>query len=335
MPEFKTIDLKKYSSLKIGPIVKYLEIRKEEELTLISTYAKTRKLKIHVLGECTNSYFANNLKKYLFVKLNFPQQIDYVEKESGVFVTANANVNWNTLVNESVERKLWGLENLTQIPSSVGAAPVQNIGAYGVELENVFYSAKVFDLVKRKFIIMKKSACEFSYRSSIFKKKPNRYIVLSVTFKLSKQRSPTLTYQPLNTLDASKVELADISNLVRATRGEKLPDYKTIPNCGSFFENPIVSKKVFSKLKAKFPEIPYYKSGNKYKIPVAWIIDKVLNMKGARINNIGIHEKHSLIVVNYSGLGNITELNKLINRIKVGVKKVAGIEIKQEVNYIA
>ena len=142
--KFKEIDLKENTSMKIGPKVKFLEVSDEKQILEIAKFAKERKLKIHVLGEGTNSYFAENLDKYLFVRLNFYKKIEF----KNLFATANANVNWNFFVEETVKQNLWGLENLSLIPGSVGAAPVQNIGAYGVELKKTFYSAKVFDLKK-------------------------------------------------------------------------------------------------------------------------------------------------------------------------------------------
>ena len=332
--KFKEIDLKENTSMKIGPKVKFLEVSDEKQILEIAKFAKERKLKIHVLGEGTNSYFAENLDKYLFVRLNFYKKIEF----KNLFATANANVNWNFFVEETVKQNLWGLENLSLIPGSVGAAPVQNIGAYGVELKKTFYSAKVFDLKKNKFLILKNKNCKFSYRHSIFKENKNRFIILSVTFKLSQKRNPILTYSPLNKLDKDKVSAKEISEIVKKVRQEKLPDYKIFPNSGSFFKNPKVSFSQLKKLQKKFPNLVYFeeKVSNKkvYKIAIAWFIENVLNMKGVLVGNFGTAKSHALVLVNYDGKGNAEELNNYVKFISEKIKKEAGLNLEQEVNFI-
>lgn len=334
--KFQEINLKENTSMRIGPVVKYLEVKNEKDLVEISKYAKNKKLKIHVLGEGTNSYFAKNLKKYLFIKLNLPTDITLDPR--GSRVTASANVNWNTLVEETVKRNLWGLENLTLIPGSVGAAPVQNIGAYGVELKNCFYSAQVYDTIKNKFLTLKKKDCKFSYRHSIFKQNKNRFIILSVTFKLSTKRKPTLTYSPLKQLDKENVTVQEISELVKKTRQEKLPDYKTFPNSGSFFKNPKVSASQLKKLQKKFPVLVYFEEKQKnkkvYKIAIAWFIENVIKMKGVMVGNFGTAKTHSLVLVNY-GLGDAKELNSYVKLISKKIKKETGLQLEQEVNFVS
>jgi UDP-N-acetylmuramate dehydrogenase len=249
-------------------------------------------------------------------------------------VTASANVNWNSLVEETVKKNLWGLENLTLIPGSVGAAPVQNIGSYGAELKNTFFSARVYDTMKNKFLTLKNKDCKFSYRNSIFKQNKNQFVILSVTFKLSTKRKPILTYSPLKQLDKENVTVQEISELVKKTRQEKLPDYKTFPNSGSFFKNPKISNTQLKKLQKKFPNLVFFKDGKVNKIAIAWFIENVIKMKGVVVGNFGTAKTHSLVLVNY-GLGDAKELNSYVKLISKKIKKETGLQLEQEVNFIS
>jgi UDP-N-acetylmuramate dehydrogenase len=338
------INLKESTSIQIGPTVPYLEIRDKKELLEISKIAKKDKKKVHVLGDGTNCYFSENKKlekKYLFIKLNLPEGTLYtpnpVDKDI-IFVTAPANLNWNSLVQNTVEKNLWGLENLSLIPGTVGAAPVQNIGAYGTDISKTFFSAEVFDLKKNKFLILKNKDCEYSYRNSIFKKNKNRYIILSVTFKLSQKRNPILTYSPLNKLDKEKISLREIANSVINTRTEKLPDYNIFPNSGSFFKNPKISFSQLKILQKKFPNLVFFEELQKkkkiFKIAIAWFIENVIKMKGVQVGNFGTAKTHSLVIVNYEGLGNAKELNNYIKLLTKKIKKETGLKLEQEVNFI-
>lgn len=248
--KFSRLNLEEFSSLKIGPKVKFVEVKNVDEIKEVVKFAKSKAFKVHVLGEGTNSFFSNNLKEYLFIKLNF-DTIEYSTKDASVFVHVGASVNWHTLVLDTIEKKLWGIENLSFIPGSVGAAPVQNIGAYGVELKDVFVSAKVFDTKLNKFKLLNNKACKFGYRDSIFKKHKNRYIIISVVLKLSSKPMPILTYKPLDSLKGVNPSIKEISSMIINIRKEKLPDYKLYPNCGSFFKNPIVNKSKLKSLQKK------------------------------------------------------------------------------------
>jgi UDP-N-acetylmuramate dehydrogenase len=331
---FKQIDLKRNTSMQIGPIVDYVEVQNPNELFEISKFAKKNKLKIHVLGDGTNSYFANKLKKYLFLKLNFKKEIKFKKN----FVTATANVNWNDFVMETVSKKLWGLENLTSIPGSVGASPIQNIGAYGVEVKDTLTSVKAFDCIKNKFVKIKNKDCKFSYRNSIFKTVKNRYIILSVTFKLSQKRKPVLSYKPLNSLDKNTATLKEISGCVKRVRTEKLPDYTIYPNSGSFFKNPKVSTATLKQLLKHYPDLVYFeeKENNKrvYKIAIAWLIEHVIKMKGVKVGNFSTYKNHSLVLVNHNGTGKAKELNRFVKLFQNKIYKVTGLKLEQEVNFI-
>lgn len=338
------INLKESTSIQIGPTVPYLEITNKKEILEISKIAEKQRRKVFVLGDSTNCYFSESKKlekKYLFIKLNLPKETFYSQDSvdiNSILVTAPANLNWNFLVQETVGKNLWGLENLSLIPGTVGAAPVQNIGAYGTDISNTFFSAEVFDFKRNKFLVLKNKDCKFSYRDSIFKKNKNRYIILSVTFKLSKKRKPILTYSPLNKLDKEKVSLKEIADYVIKTRKEKLPDYNIYPNCGSFFKNSKISFSQLKKLQKKFPNLVFFEElQNKkkiYKIAIAWFIEHVIKMKGVQVGNFGTYKNHSLVIVNHGGKGNSKELNKYIKLLSKKIKKECALKLEQEVNFI-
>lgn len=332
--KWKALDLKKYSAIRIGPKIKYLEIKELSEIPEIVKLARKKKLKIFILGECTNTYFAKVLSKYLILKLNFFGV--NITRESGttVEIDVGASENWHGLVRYSLKKNFWGLENLSYIPGSVGAAPVQNIGAYGVELKDIFISTNVFDTKKNKFITFSKKNCQFAYRDSVFKKHKNRYVIVSVKLRLSKIPKPILNYKPLDILKINqKVNIGQISNLVIATRKAKLPDYNKFPNCGSFFKNPIISFILFNKIQKKYPNIPFFKTEKKIKIPAAWLIENVAKMKGRRNKNVGTWPNQPLVLVNYKNATSL-ELNNFVKIIQKKIAKETGILLEQEVNFV-
>jgi UDP-N-acetylmuramate dehydrogenase len=228
-----------------------------------------------------------------------------------------------------------GLENLALIPGTVGAAPIQNIGAYGLELAQVFDSLRAFDTLSNKFIKLSKEQCEFSYRNSIFKKQPGRYIVVSVCFELAKKWQANLYYAELNKAfqDQKKVLAKDIFEKVCSIRQAKLPDPQLIGNAGSFFHNPVVSHQKHLELKKQFPLLVSYPTdaGNHegdWKLAAGWLIDQC-GFKGQRQGSVGVYEKQALVLVNHGG-GTGVELLKLADTIKQKVKETFGVSLTIE-----
>lgn len=333
--KLKKVDLSTVSSIKIGGSGKYIEVKNRKELPEISYFAKKNHLKIHILGEGTNSYFGDDLHTYIFLKLKQKGIKVIKDHKKDVILEIGASENWHKLVVSTVKNGYWGIENLALIPGSVGAAPVQNIGAYGVELKDVLESVEVYDIFESKFKTLSKDSCKFGYRNSIFKKHRNKYIILSLKIKLSKVSKPVLVYGPLDVLKNRKnITQKEIFNLVVKTRKEKLPNYKLLPNCGSFFKNPILSKSELTKLKVKYKNIPSFQSDEGVKVPAAWLIDSIGKMKGYQTENFLISPKQALVIIN-TNKGTYLKLNKLVRKIKQKVFDLTNIELEQEVNFVS
>ena len=289
----------------------------------------------YVLGGGNNilftQRFAGTLLKPVGKGIKIKAQID-----DSVIVEAEAGVEWDDLVAWSVERDLWGMENLSLIPGTVGAAPVQNIGAYGAEAKDVIERVHYFDVEDRKHHTLGCAECRFAYRDSIFKHElKGRAIITSVEFRLSKSSQPSLGYGDL----AKEVELrggATLKNIreaVCAIRQSKLPDTAVLGNAGSFFKNPIVNKEVSERLKAEYDTMPIYPvSEHKCKLAAGWLIDQA-GLKGYRKGNVGVHERQALVLVNFGGATG-AEVIALSKEVRERVFAKFGINIDPEVNIL-
>ena len=252
-------------------------------------------------------------------------------------VNIKAGENWNEAVIWCLKNDLGGIENLSLIPGNTGAAPIQNIGAYGVELKDVFTSCEVLNVNTNEIVEFSKVDCQFEYRNSIFKKNKN-YIILSVKLKLTHANHKLkVDYGSINekliSLGIVNPKINDIANIVTQIRKEKLPDPKEIGNSGSFFKNPIIKKKQLEKLKLNFKNIPNYKiSDENYKIPAGWLIEKA-GFKGKRIKDYGVHKNQALVLVNY---GNATgkEILEFSLSIEKAIQFIFDIKLENEVNII-
>ena len=275
--------------------------------------------------------FAGTLLKPVGKGIKIKAQID-----DSVIVEAEAGVEWDDMVAWSVERDLWGMENLSLIPGTVGAAPVQNIGAYGAEAKDVIERVHYFDVEDRKHHTLGCAECRFAYRESIFKHElKGRAIITSVEFRLSKSSQPSLGYGDL----AKEVELrggATLKNIreaVCAIRQSKLPDTAVLGNAGSFFKNPIVNKEVSERLKAEYDSMPIYPvSEHKCKLAAGWLIDQA-GLKGYRKGNVGVHERQALVLVNFGGATG-AEVIALSKEVREKVFAKFGINIDPEVNIL-
>jgi len=286
---------------------------------------------LFILGGGSNILFT---KHYQGTIINLKEESIKILEEGvdKIQVEVSAGMNWHRFVEWAVDKDFGGIENLSLIPGSVGASPIQNIGAYGVELEDVFDSCSGIMIDSLDKVNLSKSDCEFSYRSSIFKKNlKNKFIITSVRFNLTKSNHLfNIDYPDLNNLSESGLDLKKISNEVIKIRNSKLPDPKQYGNCGSFFKNPIIGYSKFQKLKEKFNEIPFFKTDSNYfKVPAAWLIDKC-GFKKINDGNVGVYKNQPLVVIN---LGNASG-NEIINfakRIKDSVFNEFDIELEEEV----
>lgn len=327
--------LKKYNSFNIDVIAKeFIQINSIKELIDLQKNSKNKN-KLFI-GGGSNILFTNNFEG-LVVHINLKGISVKKINENFSEIKVMSGENWNELVNWCIENNLGGIENLSLIPGNVGAAPIQNIGAYGVELKDVFISCEVYDLNTEKLNIYNLNDCKFGYRDSIFKKNKN-LIVVSVKMKLSsKNHKINSSYGGINDelkkLNIKEPTIKDISNVVCEIRNKKLPNPNKIGNAGSFFKNPIVNSKKINWLKENFNNIPSYKiDENSYKIPAAWLIE-TSGFKGKDFGNFGVHKTQPLVLVNY-GKASGGDINKLSLSIKEVVNKIFKIELETEVNII-
>ncbi|MCI5051326.1 MAG: UDP-N-acetylmuramate dehydrogenase [Candidatus Pacebacteria bacterium] len=260
----------------------------------------------YILGGGSNILFTKDYNGLIVVNKLSGKEIVY-EDEKVTDVEVFSGESWSELVLWSVEKDYWGIENLALIPGTVGAAPVQNIGAYGVEAKDTIISVKVYDFKTNEIIILGNSDCNFGYRDSIFKQEPHRYFVISVTFRLSKIPRLNLEYGAIvNTLKEHGItdpSAKDMASVVTEIRQRKLPDVGEIGMAGSFFKNPVILEEHFQTIQQKYPDMPFYELENgQVKIPAGWIIE-TLGYKGIKEGNVGTYDKHALVLVNY---GNAT-----------------------------
>ena len=261
------------------------------------------------------------------------------EDENTAYITVNAGENWHEFVLWCVSENYGGIENLSLIPGNVGTCPIQNIGAYGVEVKDTITKVEAVEIETGKLVQFSNEDCNFGYRNSIFKNEvKGKYIITSVSFKLTKtNHNLNSSYGAINTeliaKNITKPSLKDISEAVIAIRKSKLPDPKEIGNSGSFFKNPVIATTQFLELQKDFPTIPSYKiSDTEVKVPAGWLIEQA-GFKGKRFGNYGVHEKQALVLVNY---GNATgkEIYQLAEKIKDTILSQFDIPLEIEVNII-
>lgn len=261
------------------------------------------------------------------------------ETDNHIFIKAQAGENWHEFVLWCIENNFGGLENLSLIPGNVGTSPIQNIGAYGVELKDVFYKLKAIEIATQKRRVFTKEECKFGYRNSVFKNElKGKYIITSVIFKLTKKNhninsSYGAIQNELENNNITQPTIQDISKAVIAIRESKLPDPKKIGNSGSFFKNPVISKLQFEELQQDYPSIPSYTvSDTEIKVPAGWLIEQC-GFKGKRFGDAGIHEKQALVLVNYGNATGLEILN-LAKKIRASVADKFNITLEFEVNII-
>ena len=290
----KSFSLKENNLLKIDSTAKFfIEIFDLEDLKNIQNFTSTKKINFCILGEGSNVVLPNLLNKFV-IKISFNE----ISIEDNL-ITVGAGKNWDDFVLWSLENGYCGLENLSGIPGSIGAAPIQNIGAYGTEVSDFIDEVICFDMDSNSLVSFTNNDCKFSYRKSIFQ---NKYslIVIKVKFKLTKDFQPNLEYEDLNFLKAEEITPFIIRKHILKIRKAKISDPQEHPNVGSFFKNPIISLDELEKIKQILPKIKFYSYiDNKVKISAAFLIES-LNLKGFALNNARVSEKHSLVLENKS-----------------------------------
>lgn len=328
-PSVERILLSEYSTMKVGGGAPVFRIAEKGEIGEAIGYARDLGLPIFVLGGGSNILFADGNFDKVVLKI----ETKGIYEEDGL-ITVEAGENWDEFVAWTLEHGYFGLENLSGIPGTVGAAPIQNIGAYGVEVKDFIESVEVFDIEDLVFKILINRECEFGYRTSTFKKPGGKcYIVTSVKFRLSQKFSSKITYKDLaRYFDGKTAKNAlEVREAVLSIRSNKFPDLKVYGTAGSFFKNIICDRAVIGQLVIDHPEMPVYEVGEgKVKVSTAFILDKVCGLKDYRIGDVGLFAKQSLVVVNYGG-ASAEEIKNFIAQIKSIVKEKTGIDLEEEV----
>ncbi len=329
----QNISLKPYNTFGIHANAKrFVTVNSVKELKEIINSEKD----LFLLGGGSNILLTGDVEK-LVIHLNTKGIIvnDYDENE--VLVTAEAGENWHELVLWCVSQNYGGLENLSLIPGNVGTSPIQNIGAYGVEIKDSFQQLEAIDIETGNTKIFTNADCDFGYRNSVFKNElKGKYIIVNVTFKLTKKNhNINISYGAIKDLltDKKNPAIKEIADAVIAIRQSKLPDPKEIGNSGSFFKNPVITSDLFKELSEKHPEIPHYRiSENEIKIPAGWLIEQC-GFKGKRFGDAGVHEKQALVLVNYNNATG-KEIYDLAQKIQQKVMETFKISLEIEVNVI-
>ncbi len=315
----------------------YTEVASVGEIAAAMKFAKEKQLPVLVLGGGSNVLFKNRFRG-LVLKIDF-QGISVLEKnEDEVIIKAGAGENWDAFVEYCVENNFNGLENLSLIPGNIGASPVQNIGAYGVEMKDYFKELEFYSFESGELTVFSEKDCDFGYRSSIFKNQlKGKGIVTSVTFKLSLKPSFNTGYGAINAelkkMNVKELSLDSMRKAVIQIRESKLPDPEIIGNAGSFFKNPVVSEGKFADLKKEHGDLVAYAQDNgTFKLAAGWLIDRA-GWKGYRENDAGVHSKQALVLVNH-GNASGKDIFDLSEKIKSSVFEKFGVELDREVNVI-
>jgi UDP-N-acetylmuramate dehydrogenase len=330
--------LKRYNTFGVDVSARYFcRVKTREDFIYLVQHRFRQTGNILLLGEGSNILLCRDFDG-LVVK-NEINGIEMIKEDSDhVWVTSLSGTIWQDLVSYCVGRNYGGIENLSLIPGTVGAAPIQNIGAYGVELKDTFVSLEAIDLQTGDVLVFTKDACGFGYRQSVFKgAEKGKYFIYAVTLKLSKHPALNTLYGDIQKVLERKTghataTIRDVSDAVIEIRKSKLPDPQLIGNAGSFFKNPEIEISGAERLKEKYPAMPFYPSHDRIKIPAAWLIEQC-GWKGKRIGNTGNHERQALVIVNY---GNATgeEILQHAKNVQRSVNERFGILLEPEVNFI-
>lgn len=329
LKDFTTLAL----NVKAKRLIKILNLKDLEYY-----FTENKNPNFYVLGGGSNVLFLHDFDGDI-LKINLKGISIERENENHIWIKAAAGENWHEFVVSCLAKDFGGLENLSLIPGTVGASPIQNIGAYGVEVKDHIESVEAFDIETLTLKTFYNDECHFGYRESVFKRNlRGKFIVTAVTFKLTKKNHELrISYgaiqQELMGKDIKKPTIQDISNAVINIRSSKLPDPKICPNTGSFFKNPIVSKEIYLELKQKYPEIPHYLVDDTLvKIPAGWLIEKA-GWKGKQVGKVGVHHKQALVLIN-PDFGTGKEVYDFSTEIIQSIKNQFGIELEREVNVI-
>ena len=356
----ENISLAQYTTFKIGGNARYFCIVKDAgDVKEAVSFAHDNKLPFFVLGGGSNILVSDKGFDGLVIKveiegkkkLNIEDSKLKTESAESAVVSAGAGEIWDSFVEWTIEQGFNGLENLSAIPGTVGAAPVQNIGAYGAEVSQFIHTVYAFDSKAMKDVSFTARDCHFGYRNSLFKHEKGRYVVTSVDFVLKKDGKVNIEYKDLEEYFTKKNDQSSIINdqitpaIVREAvidiRWKKLPDWNLWGTAGSFFKNPITSKEKFDELKAKYPELPGFPEPSnlaegrpeQVKIPLGWVLDHICHAKGMSHGNVGTYEKQALVIITKPGV-KAAEVVEFTHELMKMVKDAIGVTIEAEVEWV-
>lgn len=332
----ENIPLKPLNTFKVGGKARFfVEVKDRDDFLEVANFLDGKSLPFFILGGGSNVLISDMDYPGLVLKIS-TSGIEWREMGDKIEVSAEAGVDWDFLVSETVKRNLYGLENLSGIPGTVGGAPIQNIGAYGREIKDTLAWVEIFDLKEKKFKILNFNDLNFSYRNSIFKKPEAKdWVVTKAAFYLAKKGEIHIAYKDLKNYfgDNTNPSLAEVREAVLKIRSKKFPDLKVYGTAGSFFQNPIVSLEKLNELKDKFGEVPNFPAGEKFKVPAAWILDNVFKLKGQNFDQVSFFINQPLVVVNLGG-ASASEIKNVTDTISARVEEELGIVLEREVRLI-
>jgi UDP-N-acetylmuramate dehydrogenase len=327
--------LQPYNSFGIDVQGSFLEkIHSEKDLELILNNSEYKDLPYLILGGGSNVLFTEDFEGLILLNQIKGWNLDQTGEQASLKL--GAGENWHHVVERSVAEGWSGLENMALIPGSCGAAPIQNIGAYGVELKDRFESCRVINLNTMELEEFQLEDCQFGYRDSHFKRNLGNYFIYSLTLQLERGVQPNTSYAALQNYlgekDIENPKSSDVFNAVVHIRQSKLPDPKVLGNAGSFFKNPVISKELFNQIESEYPDIPHYADGDNIKLPAAWLIQSC-GWKGKQIGQTGSHAQQALVIVNYGGASGM-EIWDHAQRVQDSVFEKFEIRLEPEVRVI-
>lgn len=335
----RDIPLASYTTFHLGgPARLFCEVSTEDELVEAIKFAIHNQLTTFILGKGSNLLISDAGFPGLVIKIDIKGVEFYTDKDKTVLVKAGAGEELDHVIDDAVMRNLQGVETLSAIPGSVGAAPVQNVGAYGSEISDTLVSVRAFDTQTMQFVELDRGACGFSYRDSVFKHAKGRYVITSVTLRLRHGEAPDISYKDLTEYfmrtgnDTPSVK--EVRDAVIEIRRAKLPDWTTWGTAGSFFKNPIVSSEKFDVLRRTYPGIPGFPTEDRrVKVSLGWILDNVCNVKGVCKGRVCAYEKQALVLVTQPGAtaAEVVDFSRMLIDL---VKEKTGIEIEGEVEWV-
>ena len=338
----ENILLAPYTTFKIGGKARFFCIVKSsKDVEQAVLFAKKNSVPFFILGGGSNILISDEGFNGLVIKMEIIGKDinDSISNDS--MINVGAGENWDSFVEWTLDNGFNGLENLSSIPGTVGAAPVQNIGAYGAEAGQFVNSVKAFDTKTMKEIEISARDCHFGYRNSLFKKEKGRYVITHVNFSLKKDGKVNIEYKDLKEYFAGKdVSTSDVRNAVIYIRKNKLPDWTVWGTAGSFFKNPVISKEKFDELKGKYPSLPGFhevgesgKPNDQIKIPLGWVLDNICKAKGMMNGSVGTYEKQALVIVTKSG-ATAKEVVDFTQDLMKQVKDKIGVTVEAEVEWV-